>query len=80
MSERRGALCDCVRRAVERHLRDLNGEEARGLHQKVLDEAERSLIETVLEHSGGSRVKAARALGISRNTLRKKIQQFGLDA
>jgi len=80
MSGRRKALCDCVRRAVERHLKDLNGEEASGLHQKVLDETERPLIETVLKHSHGSRTKAARALGISRNTLRKKIQQFGLDA
>lgn len=80
MKKRRKALCDCVRRAVERHLKDLNGEEASGLYHKVLSETEKPLIEAVLKHSGGNRVKAARALGISRNTLRKKLDQFGLDA
>lgn len=78
MKKRRKTLCDCVRRAVERHLDDLNGEEASGLYHKVLSETERPLIETVLKHSGGNRVKAARALGISRNTLRKKLAELNL--
>ncbi|MDD9821746.1 MAG: Fis family transcriptional regulator [Gammaproteobacteria bacterium] len=80
MKKRRKTLCDCVRRAVEQHLKELNGEDASGLHQKVLSETEKPLIEAVMKHSGGNRVKASKALGISRNTLRKKIEQFGLDA
>jgi len=78
VKERRKSLCDCVRRAVEQHLGDLNGEEASGLYQKVLSEMERPLFEAVLEHSGGNRVKAARALGISRNTLRKKLAELNI--
>ena len=45
----------------------------------VMREVERPLLETVLAHSGGSRTKAARMLGINRGTLRKKLRQHRLE-
>ncbi len=43
-----------------------------------LKEAERRAIVTALSWSGGNKSKAARLLGISRQTLRQKIRAFGL--
>lgn len=54
-------------------------EENRGtLYVKVIAEVERSLIENVLEHTEGNQLKAARILGINRNTLQAKIKKFGI--
>jgi len=39
---------------------------------------ERSLIRSTLQRSGGCQLKAARILGINRNTLRGKMQQLGV--
>lgn len=45
----------------------------------VITEVERRLITVTLEATGGNRLKAAKVLGINRNTLLRKIRQFGLD-
>ncbi len=51
------------------------GEEPRDLYEKLVAEMERPLIERALERAGGNQVKAARMLGLNRNTLRKKITE-----
>jgi two-component system response regulator HydG len=43
-----------------------------------LDEAERLLIEKTLQMTGGSRLEAAKILGIGERTLYRKIKQYGL--
>ena len=50
-----------------------NGEEPRNLYEKMVSEMERPLIELALKRASGNQVKAARMLGLNRNTLRKKI-------
>jgi two-component system nitrogen regulation response regulator GlnG len=45
----------------------------------VLEQVERPLIRFVLEKTRGNQVRAADILGINRNTLRKKIQELGID-
>jgi transcriptional regulator with GAF, ATPase, and Fis domain len=42
-----------------------------------LEDMERRLIETTLEHFGGHRAKAAQALGIGIRTLTNKLRQYG---
>lgn len=79
MKKRPKTLCDCVRRSVEQHLKDLNGEEASGLYQRVLSEIEKPLLEVVMKHAGRNQSRASRALGINRNTLRKKLDQYDLN-
>ncbi len=49
------------------------------LHGMVLAQVERPLIRFVLEKTRGNQVRAADILGINRNTLRKKIQELGID-
>ncbi len=47
--------------------------EPRDLYEKLIGEIEKPLIEMALRRTGGNQVKAARMLGLNRNTLRKKI-------
>lgn len=47
---------------------------APGLYGRVLTEIERPLLFLTLRAVGGNQQKAARLLGINRNTLRKKIR------
>ncbi len=44
-----------------------------GVYRALLDRVERALVERALERSGGVRLKAARLLGINRNTLYAKL-------
>ncbi len=49
------------------------------LHQKIVGRVERELIEQVLAECAGVQIKAAAKLGINRNTLHKKLKEFGLE-
>ena len=75
-------FADLLRRRLEPVVRNY-GEPRRGaksdLHALVTGEVERVVIELALERTGGNQVKAARLLGINRNTLKRKIDGFGLD-
>jgi two-component system nitrogen regulation response regulator GlnG len=54
--------------------------EKRGqLYKSVLSEIEKPLIEHVLERTEGNQLKAAKILGINRNTMRVKIKKLGID-
>jgi Nif-specific regulatory protein len=44
-----------------------------------VDGLERELIEEVMRQFGGTQIKAAERLGINRNTLHKKIEQYKAD-
>jgi two-component system nitrogen regulation response regulator GlnG len=49
------------------------------VYSMVLGQVERPLIRFVLEKTRGNQVRAADILGINRNTLRKKIQELGIE-
>ena len=51
---------------------------APGLYQTVLKEVEVPLINLTLSLCDGNQIKAAKLLGINRNTLRKKIKDYDL--
>lgn len=62
---------DLIPRVVERANGDLDGVE-------TLADVERRHILNVLDTCGGNQARASEALGIHRNTLRKKLQEFGV--
>lgn len=72
------SLSDHVRVAVERYIQQMEGHTISGLHTIIMDEVEKQLIETLLEHSGFNQSKTAQLLGISRSTLRKKMDRYDL--
>ena len=45
----------------------------------IVNRVERELIVQVMESCGGVQTKAATRLGINRNTLRSKLQQYNLE-
>jgi two-component system nitrogen regulation response regulator GlnG len=49
-----------------------------GLYGRVLREIERPLIALTLSATRGNQLKAARVLGLNRNTLRKKLRELGI--
>lgn len=48
------------------------------MHESVIDLVERTLMSKVLSQCGYNQVKAAKVLGISRNTLRHRMKKFDL--
>ena len=50
------------------------------LYDRVIAEVERPLIAAMLARHGGNQLRAARALGINRNTLRKRLDDWGIDS
>lgn len=72
-------LSDCVRDALEHYLSQLEGCDPVNLYDMVLAEIERPMLECVMAHMGGNQTRAANALGISRSTLRKKLNHYRLD-
>ena len=71
-------LCRSVERSLNGFFKQLHGEEPSDLYQMVLDEVERPLLEVVMRESGHNQSRAARMLGLNRNTLRKKLRTHGL--
>jgi two-component system nitrogen regulation response regulator GlnG len=49
------------------------------LYDRIIGEVERPLIEAMLARHGQNQLRAARALGINRNTLRKRLDTLGID-
>ena len=69
--------------AVERHLEEYffahqDQLPASGLYDRVLKEIERPLIELSLAATRGNQIRAAKLLGLNRNTLRKKIRDLNI--
>ena len=67
-----------VKTAVEHYLTQLEGAEVTGLYTMVLAEVEKPLLEATLQHVAYNQSKAAHILGISRSTLRKKLELYQL--
>ena len=71
-------LSDHVRQSVEDYFTHLSGHDSSGLYQLVLTEVEKPLLEMALKHSDFNQSKAAKTLGLSRSTLRKKLDHYGI--
>ena len=56
----------------------LTNEDGSDFYEHTIKSVEKPLIELALKESGGNRFKAARLLGMNRNTLSKKLQLLGL--
>jgi two-component system nitrogen regulation response regulator GlnG len=70
------SLTELVVEAVREALAD---PQPKDIHRTLLEQVERPLIETVLQHTDGNQIRASALLGINRNTLRKKIGDLGID-
>lgn len=75
-----GGLADAVELHLARYFatfgRDLPPD---GLFERVLAEVERPLLRLSMAAAHGNQLRAARLLGMNRNTLRKKLTERGID-
>jgi two-component system nitrogen regulation response regulator GlnG len=69
---------DLVRLKLAAFLDRMEGAEITDLYQEVVSRVERPLLQLVLQRAEGNQVRAASELGLSRNTLRKKLTECGL--
>jgi Fis family transcriptional regulator, factor for inversion stimulation protein len=72
-------LSQCVQASVAAYLANMAGHEIEDLYDLVMQEVERPLFELVLQHTQGNLSQAARLLGLTRNTLRKRLKAHGID-
>ena len=74
------ALADVIDRWMTTWFRDGGGAEAPdGLYDRLLPAFEGPLVRHVLAAARGNQLRAARMLGINRNTLRKKLDLLGIE-
>ncbi len=71
-------LQDQVKKSIEAYFRDLNGELPCNVYQLVLAEIERPLLKVVMDYTEQNQSQASKILGINRNTLRKKLENYQL--
>jgi Fis family transcriptional regulator len=69
-----------VQNTISRYLQDMGNTVPENLYQMLLAEIEPPLIEEILKCTGGNQSKAAGMLGITRNTLRTKMQRYSINA
>lgn len=73
-------IAGCVQAALDEYFADLDGHQPHsGLYEMVMTEVEYPLLKAIMRHTGGNQSRAAEILGINRGTLRKKLEQFGLN-
>ncbi len=71
-------LRENVTQVMQHYFANLKGEETRHIYDFFLDEVEEPLLTAVMKHTEDNQSKAARILGLSRGTLRTKLQKYGM--
>ena len=71
---------DSLKEKVIKLSQNLYKEKKGVLYKSILEAVEKPLIEDVLERTEGNQLKAAKILGINRNTIRAKIKKLSIDA
>ncbi|MGC9386770.1 MAG: helix-turn-helix domain-containing protein [Hydrogenovibrio sp.] len=72
------ALCTHVTETLTHYFSALENEVPSDVYHMVISQVERPMVEFVLQKTEFNQTRAAEILGINRNTLRKKIQQYNI--
>ncbi len=71
-------LSDAINESLDEYFMHLDGQPPHAIYDMVLGCVEKPMLEYVLNKVGGNQSKAAEMLGLNRNTLRKKMAEYGL--
>ena len=69
-------LQDIIYNLVNRFLSENKASSIHDLYDMILQEVEPPLLQAVMEKKRGNQLQAAKLLGISRGTIRKKLQRY----
>ena len=72
-------LGENVKEAMDKYFVDMDGHEPANLHDLIMSQVEKPLIESVIDNTQGNISRAAQLLGLNRGTLRNRMQKYGLD-
>ena len=72
-------LSVAVNESLEDYFTHLDGQPPHAIYNMVLGCVEKPMLEFILHKVGGNQSKAAEILGLNRNTLRKKMAEYGLN-
>jgi DNA-binding NtrC family response regulator len=75
-----GADAESLTYEVVQHGMSASGSEEDNLHSRIVNRVERELIAQVMLACNNVQTKAAARLGINRNTLHKKLREYGLES
>ena len=71
-------LRENVMQVMKHYFANLKGEETQHVYDFFLDEVEEPLLAAVMKYVNNNQSKAARILGLSRGTLRTKLEKYGM--
>lgn len=67
-----------VQAAIRRYLEDMGQSQPECLYRTLMSEVEPPLIEEVLRYTQGNQTQTARILGMTRNTLKAKLDRYDI--
>ncbi|MDC0542941.1 Fis family transcriptional regulator [Methylophilaceae bacterium] len=72
-------LPDNIDTLLDQYFNDLDGDQPSAIYEMVINTVEKPLLLYIMNKTEGNQSKAAKMLGLNRNTLRKKLKQYNLD-
>ena len=72
-------LTESVDHALQGYFSQLGNTAPSGVYDMVMAEVEVPMLKCVLKYTRGNQSKAAKILGLSRGTLRKKLKIYGME-
>ena len=70
---------DNIDTLLDQYFNDLDGDQPSTIYEMVINTVEKPLLIYILNKTEGNQSKAAKMLGLNRNTLRKKLKQYNLE-
>jgi len=72
-------LQDKIEILLDNYFKDLDGEKPNDVYNMVLHSVEKPLLIYIMNYAQGNQTRAAKILGLNRNTLRKKLEFYNLN-
>ena len=72
-------LPDNIDTLLDQYFNDLDGDQPSAIYEMVINTVEKPLLLYIMNKTEGNQSKAAKMLGLNRNTLRKKLKLYNLD-
>lgn len=69
-------LEECVKRNLDLYFKNIDGETPSGVWDMVISAVEKPILEVMMARTFGNQSRAAKILGINRNTLRNKLEHY----